>query len=98
MVTELSVGIPQDDGRMLEGDVGLVEAPRGIVVFAHGGGSSRRSPRNRMVASALHGHFLHTVLFDLLTPEEQEIDERTRHLRFDVEMLAGRLCATASWL
>src|SRR5439155_9838403 len=64
----------------------------------HGGGSSRTSPRNRKVAASLRQHRLHTVLFDLLTPEEQAIDERTLHLRFDIELLADRLHATTRWL
>jgi len=95
---ERTVNIPLPDGRALVGDVGMADAAVGTVVFAHGGGSSRTSPRNRNVAGSLREHRLHTVLFDLLTPEEQEIDETTRHLRFDVELLAGRLIATTGWL
>jgi len=95
---ERSVNIQLPDGRALVGDVGMVDSALGIVVFAHGGGSSRTSPRNRQVAASLREHRLHTVLFDLLTPEEQAIDERTQHLRFDVEMLADRLTATTEWL
>src|SRR3954464_12422275 len=95
---ERTVNIPLPDERALVGDVGRADAAVGIVVFAHGGGSSRTSPRNRKVAASLREHRLHTVLFDLLTPEEQAIDERTLHLRFDVALLAERLTATTEWL
>jgi predicted alpha/beta-hydrolase family hydrolase len=69
----------------------------GVVVFAHGSGSSRHSPRNQSVASALRTRGLGTLLFDLLTPSEEQIDLRTRELRFDVELLAGRLAAVGVW-
>jgi dienelactone hydrolase len=64
-----------------------------VVVFAHGSGSSRRSPRNLYVASRLHTRGFGTLLVDLLTPAEQRIDERTRALRFDIPLLAERLRA-----
>lgn len=83
---------------VLEGELALPAAPLGLVVFAHGSGSSRRSPRNRQVADALHGARFGTLLFDLLTPEEQEVDLRTRHLRFDIGLLADRLTDTLDWL
>jgi dienelactone hydrolase len=66
------------------------EPARGIVLFIHGSGSSRFSPRNQRVAEALNRHGLATLLLDLLTPEEQEKDERTGELRFDVELLGRR--------
>lgn len=72
--------------------------PRGVVLFAHGSGSSRHSPRNRMVAERLHAAGYVTVLLDLLTPAEAAADERTAQLRFDVDMLAGRLVAVIDWL
>lgn len=75
----------------------LPESPIGLVVFAHGSGSSRHSPRNREVATALNDRRLATLLVDLLTEEEEQVDLRTRHLRFDVDPLAGRLAAAARW-
>jgi dienelactone hydrolase len=65
---------------------------QGIVIFAHGSGSSRFSPRNQAVARDFQRRGLATLLFDLLTKAEEEIDDRTRHLRFDIPMLADRLC------
>jgi pimeloyl-ACP methyl ester carboxylesterase len=70
----------------------------GLVVFAHGSGSSRRSPRNREVAATLHGHRLGTLLFDLLTADEATVDDATAHLRFDIPFLAKRLIAATDWL
>jgi putative phosphoribosyl transferase len=81
----------------LHGDLGLPPDPRGLVVFAHGSGSSRKSPRNRDVASALQRDGLATLLFDLLTLEEESLDRHTAHLRFDIEFLAGRLVAATRW-
>ncbi len=77
----------------IEGDLQLPPRPIGLVVFAHGSGSSRHSPRNRMVATHLNGEGFATLLFDLLTATEEEIDVRTRELRFDIDLLAGRLLA-----
>src|SRR5690606_20016499 len=76
----------------------LPQDPLGVVVFAHGSGSSRLSPRNRSVAAALAERGLATLLIDLLTPEEERIDERTHELRFDIELLAGRLGAATDWV
>ena len=75
----------------IEGDLRLPSDAAGIVVFAHGSGSSRHSPRNRMVAEALNGAGLATLLFDLLTPAEEAVDAHTRQLRFDIALLAERL-------
>jgi dienelactone hydrolase len=69
-----------------------------VVVFAHGSGSSRFSPRNRWVAGALQQAGLGTVLIDLLTQDEEAVDEVTRHLRFDIDLLADRLLAATDWL
>jgi dienelactone hydrolase len=69
-----------------------------VVLFAHGSGSSRHSPRNRFVAEALREGALATLLLDLLTPEEEAIDARTRQLRFDIALLADRLVGTIDWL
>jgi putative phosphoribosyl transferase len=82
----------------IDADLNLPTDTRGIVLFAHGSGSSRFSPRNRFVARKLGEAGLATVLADLLTSEEEEIDERTRHLRFDIELLAQRLVAATDWL
>jgi putative phosphoribosyl transferase len=84
----LRVTVP---GGTLAGDLVVPEAARGIVVFAHGSGSSRLSPRNQWVARQLESANLATLLFDLLTPAEEAVDARTGALRFDVEFLAERL-------
>jgi dienelactone hydrolase len=82
----------------LEGNLIVPPDPKGVVLFAHGSGSSRRSPRNRFVAGVLREAGLATLLIDLLTEEEETIDAQTAHLRFDVEMLAVRLRAATEWL
>jgi dienelactone hydrolase len=82
----------------LEGDLSVPEGAGGIVVFAHGSGSSRRSPRNRRVAEALNQAGLATLLFDLLTAGEEQIDLRTRALRFDIGLLSQRLVSAVDWL
>src|ERR671928_388806 len=82
----------------LEGNLAVPGSARGVVLFAHGSGSGRHSPRNRYVAQALNEAGLATLLIDLLTPEEEEVDLRTRHLRFDIELLAERLAGATDWL
>lgn len=82
----------------LSGDLTVAEGSPGIVLFAHGSGSGRHSRRNRYVAKVLQDSGLGTLLFDLLTEEEEVIDERTRHLRFDIELLTNRLVAVTDWL
>ena len=82
----------------LEGDLHIPSVAEGIVVFAHGSGSSRFSARNRYVAGELQESGLATLLFDLLTRKEEEVDQRTRHLRFDIDLLAHRLVAATDWL
>jgi putative phosphoribosyl transferase len=82
----------------LSGDLTLLEGSPGIVLFAHGSGSGRLSRRNRYVAKVLQDAGLGTLLFDLLTEEEEVIDERTRHLRFDIGLLTNRLVAVTDWL
>jgi dienelactone hydrolase len=82
----------------LEGDLTVTEEPKGIVVFAHGSGSSRTSPRNRKVARELNRRGLSTLLFDLLTPDEDVVDSSTREFRFDIGLLAGRLMGAADWV
>lgn len=85
-------------GAQLKGDLTLLPGGRGLVVFAHGSGSSRHSPRNRAVAGVLQEAQLGTLLVDLLTPEEERIDLARAHLRFDIPLLAGRLVAATDWL
>jgi len=85
-------------GTELDGDLTLPGQPLGVVLFAHGSGSSRRSPRNRMVAEALQRRGLGTLLVDLLTPEEELRDTIDRELRFDIGFLADRLIGLTDWL
>ncbi|MET7749123.1 alpha/beta family hydrolase [Micromonospora sp. NPDC005367] len=82
----------------LVADVVLPADPVGVVLFAHGSGSSRHSPRNVAVARELNQRALGTVLVDLLTPAEDAVDSRTAELRFDIELLADRLAAIVDWL
>src|SRR5438128_7427189 len=82
----------------LDGTLTLPEAARGIVLFAHGSGSSRHSPRNRFVAETLNKVGLGTLLFDLLTPPEEAVDLRTAELRFDIAFLADRLGEVTRWV
>ena len=96
-VTTRALEIEVDAGT-LDADLALPPEPCGIVLFAHGSGSSRRSPRNLYVASRLHLDGFGTLLFDLLTPREQLLDDRTRELRFDVPLLAARLRAATGTL
>jgi putative phosphoribosyl transferase len=91
------VRIPAD-GTVLEGDLTIPEGAVGVVVFAHGSGSSRHSPRNRHVAAELNGDCLATLLFDLLDADEEETDRRTGELRFDIDLLGRRLIAALDWL
>jgi pimeloyl-ACP methyl ester carboxylesterase len=85
-------------GVRLEGIVSIPEEASGIVLFVHGSGSSRHSPRNQYVAQTLQEGGLATLLFDLLTPQEEQIDLRTRHLRFDINLLARRTAGVMEWL
>ncbi len=82
----------------LEGTLSLPGDARAVVVFAHGSGTSRYSPRNRFVADSLHEASLGTLLFDLLTPAEQQADELTGRLRFDTRLLSQRLMGVVDWL
>jgi putative phosphoribosyl transferase len=94
-MTQERIGV----GRVsLDGDLTLPEHAIGIVLFAHGSGSSRHSPRNRAVAEALNRRGLATLLADLLTPEEEVLDARTRELRFDIGLLSDRLIGVTDWL
>lgn len=82
----------------LQGDLGMPAGAHGMVLFAHGSGSSRHSPRNQYVARALERRDLATLLIDLLTSEEEAIDDRTAQYRFDLAMLASRLVTIVDWL
>jgi len=82
----------------LEGELIIPEEAKGIVLFAHGSGSSRFSPRNQFVARFLREKLLGTLLIDLLTAEEESIDQITREIRFDIELLAARLLGITHWL
>ena len=94
--TRFGVAIPAD-GVQLAGDLVVPPHARGVDVFAHGSGSGRFSPRNRAVAGVLNQAALATLLLDLLTAEEEAIDLRTGHLRFDVVLLGRRVIATVDW-
>jgi len=94
---ERTISIPA--GRVtLEGTLGIPDSKSGIVLFAHGSGSSRFSPRNRFVARAFRDAGLGTLLLDLLSRSEEEADEVTRHHRFDIPKLADRLVVAIDWL
>lgn len=82
----------------LEGDLVIPKNAPGIVLFAHGSGSSRHSSRNRYVARVLQDAGLSTLLFDLLTREEEAVDQYTMHLRFDIPLLAQRLAGATKWI
>jgi dienelactone hydrolase len=85
-------------GVVLDADLAIPSNAKGLVAFAHGSGSSRHSGRNRYVAETLNEYQFATLLADLLTSEEEMIDLRTRHLRFDIPMLADRLIDIGAWL
>jgi putative phosphoribosyl transferase len=95
--TEIEVSM--DTGRViLQGTLGLLKDAEAIVLFAHGSGSSRHSPRNRYVARVLQSQAIGTLLFDLLTVEEESIDNYSGQLRFDIPLLASRLIDVTRWL
>ena len=97
-VSSREIELILEPGVRLGATLALPEEPRGIVLFAHGSGSSRFSRRNRYVSEALQGVGLGTVLMDLLTASEEEEERFTRHLRFDIELLADRLSAAVQWV
>jgi dienelactone hydrolase len=94
---QISVTVPAGDAR-LAGDLVIPPEAAGIVLFAHGSGSSRHSPRNRFVGAVLQEARLATLLVDLLTETEEAIDAGTAHLRFDIGLLARRLGSVSDWL
>lgn len=95
--TEHPVMIPCEHVH-LDGLLHIPKEAKGIVLFVHGSGSSRLSPRNQHIARLLQEAGFATLLFDLLTPEEDKIDERTRQFRFDITLLANRLDAASQWV
>ncbi|SRR5260221_6560941 len=91
-----TVSIPVE-GAALEGELVVPQGCLGAVLFAHGSGSSRHSPRNQFVARTLQAQAVGTLLFDLLTQNEEQQDEASGHLRFDIQLLAHRLGAATAW-
>ena len=99
MTHATEVGVRIKIGALVfEGDLILPEDAVGVVLFAHGSGSSRQSPRNRFVALTLNEAGIGTLLLDLLTRAEEIVDRATGELRFDIELLANRLIAAVDWL
>ncbi len=96
-LSDPNVRIPVD-AAYLHGDLHLLPGTPGVVLFAHGSGSSRHSPRNKSVAQVIRDHGCGTLLFDLLTPDEEAEDNRTAALRFDIGLLAQRLVAATRWI
>ena len=96
-IEHVTVNVPIG-GIQLEGILSIPTSAAGVVLFAHGSGSSRRSPRNRYVADILNESGLATLLIDLLTEDEQQVDLQTAQLRFDIPFLARRLVAITRWL
>ncbi|CAN5513146.1 dienelactone hydrolase family protein [soil metagenome] len=92
---EITLGL---DDVTLRGELTVPDDAHGVVAFAHGSGSGRHSPRNQMVAAALVQAGFGTLLLDLLDEEEERADARTGHLRFGVELLAGRMVGAIGWL
>src|SRR3979490_3117379 len=91
-----SIAIPVGQGQ-IDADLRVPEQASGLVMFAHGSGSSRFSPRNRIVAEFLGANGFGTLLVDLLTREEEGIDVRTREYRFDIDRLARRVVLATDW-
>lgn len=86
------------EGATLAGQLEIPKGAMGVVAFAHGTGSGRFSPRNQQVAAALRRRGLGTLLMDLLTEEEEQVDLSTAHLRFDIGLLADRMTSVVDWL
>lgn len=96
-IKEIPVTIPIDKQK-INGDLFLPEGAKLIVLFAHGSGSSRFSPRNRFVAKMFNEAGIATLLMDLLTREEEEIDIRTAQFRFNIDLLSQRLVSATEWI
>jgi len=95
MTKSVVIGLPEAS---LPGDLALPAGAGGLVVFAHGSGSSRHSPRNRFVAERMNEEGLGTLLMDLLTDEEERVDDLTREMRFDIGLLARRVSQVVAWV
>ena len=93
-----TVTVPVEEGITVEGNLNFPDNARSVVLFAHGSGSSRFSPRNQLVARQLESARLATLLIDLLTAHEEEEDRYTGHLRFDIQLLSRRVVAATDWL
>jgi putative phosphoribosyl transferase len=93
----VSIEIPADQ-TILNGDLEIPSRARAVVLFAHGSSSGRLSPRNQLIAYELRKSGMATLLFDMLTEQEGAIDRNIGHLRFDLELLAGRVLAAVEWL
>ena len=96
--SDKTYSVPVEEGITVEGNLRIPANPRGVVLFAHGSGSSRFSPRNQFVARQLESAGLATFLIDLLTAREEEEDRYTGHLRFDIPLLGRRVVAATDWL
>jgi putative phosphoribosyl transferase len=96
-IKHVTIRLPIDD-EVLYGGLSIPESAKGLVLFAHGSGSSRHSPRNQFVAEELQERHFATFLLDLLTEREETIDNSTRHLRFNIPFLSRRLVAAAAWV
>jgi putative phosphoribosyl transferase len=94
MTRAVEIGL---EDAVLHGDLTLPSGAEGLVIFAHGSGSSRLSPRNRFVAGVINHAGLGTLLMDLLTEDEERVDEMTRELRFDIGLLGGRVAQVVEW-
>ena len=92
-----AIGVPAGEVQ-LAADLALPEEAHGIVLFAHGSGSSRKSPRNRHVADVLNEGSIGSILIDLLTEDEEQVDAQTAELRFDIDLLTRRLIAITDWI
>ena len=96
------IRITDDEQNVIEGNLNIPKTidkdVKGIVIFAHGSGSSRHSPRNKYVAKVLNDAGIATLLIDLLTSEEEKIDDITREHRFNIKLLAKRLLAATDWI
>ena len=92
------IQIPVEEGILLEGDLALPDNTERVVLFVHGSGSSRHSPRNQFVARCIQNSGTGTLLFDLLTRDEDEEDSHNARWRFDIDLLAGRLATATEWI
>lgn len=95
---EFEIPIVQSSDSKIEGVLAIPQFSKGVVIFAHGTGSGKHSPRNRYVAQVLNQSGIATALVDLLTKEEASEDERTRKLRFDIKLLSERLALITEWI